>query len=116
VNGSVLIVEDDEIEDLNFLHQVEHIEADLAITRCKSLKSLAGLERLKHVGGSILIHDNALLTDITALKGIKTINGKISVTASPILVRFFFPRRNLHSRRAIGVHAFAPPVEALPCV
>jgi len=87
INGTVLIIETyhGEIQSLDGLSQLTHIDGDLRIANNGELVNLAGLQNVKSINGSILIFENDSLASLTHLQGIETIKGFLSVGKNEIL-------------------------------
>jgi hypothetical protein len=82
VEGYVYI-SGDGVVDLTPLSSLTYIAEDLRIST-DELTSLAGLENLVSVGGSVRIGDNMALTSLTALESLISIGGFLHIHDNPI--------------------------------
>ena len=84
IGGTLVIMPDASVTNLNGLRQIQSVEEDLIIF-APNLTSLSGLEGLTNIGGSLQIHNALILESLTGLNNLVTIGSNLNIITSPEL-------------------------------
>jgi len=74
IEGNVFVLSSS-VQNLNGLSQIEHIGGDLLISDNAQLANLNGLSKLKTVGGDCRVQSNPLLTNLDGLASLSSVLG-----------------------------------------
>lgn len=85
VGGSVVLLGNDELLDLDGLGNLQSIAGDLRVSQNDLLGSLDGLSGLRFVGGGLVLTQNAVLADLSGLAGTASVGGAIQISTNPAL-------------------------------
>ena len=85
INGSLLLVGNNTMQNLPMLPQLKDIQQNLHVENNNLLKELSGIEALRRIDGDLIIKDHPHLNAINSLVNIEQISGKVVITNNPIL-------------------------------
>jgi hypothetical protein len=93
--------------DVGFLASLRWIDGLLNFSTNQELSSLAGLERLEHVGGALIIAHAPLPTDLAPLSRLRRVVGPLTISDNDALVSL----HGLERLEEAGRLRIAPPPE-----
>jgi len=86
IQGSLLIISNDALDDLTGLSNVTTIGGELIVEDNSALTNLNGLGTITGAIGSVSIGSNPMLADISALSGLSSLNGPLNISFNDVLI------------------------------